>query len=155
VALFARLSPTSRYRRFLSPKPELSSRELGYLTDIDHVLHEALAAIDVCDGSIVGVGRYVHVAHRPGVAEIAVEVADDKQGMGVGTTLVGLAIERARTNGFTVLTATTLWENQPARAILRRLGFTARASHGLEIEHEVPLVPLPQRTASGVPRRMD
>jgi hypothetical protein len=30
TALFARLSPESRYRRFLSPKPELMPRELVY-----------------------------------------------------------------------------------------------------------------------------
>ena len=45
----------------------------------------------------------------------------------------------ARTNGFTLLTATTLWENRPARALLRRLGFRARASHGTEIELELEL----------------
>src|SRR5437868_5145031 len=79
AALFTRLSPRSRYRRFLSPKPELALRELVYLTEIDHVLHEALAATDVRDGSIVGVARYVHVVGRAGVAEFAAEVADELQ----------------------------------------------------------------------------
>jgi hypothetical protein len=48
-------------------------------------------------------------------------------------------VRRARANGFTLLTATTLWENRPARALLRRLGFRARASHGSEIEYELEL----------------
>ena len=76
AALFVRLSPESRYRRFLSPKRELTPRELAYLTDIDHLHHEALAAVDQRDDSIVGVGRYVHIADRPGVADLAVEVTD-------------------------------------------------------------------------------
>jgi hypothetical protein len=42
--LFTRLTPESRYRRYLSPKPALSERELDHLLDIDHIHHEALAA---------------------------------------------------------------------------------------------------------------
>jgi RimJ/RimL family protein N-acetyltransferase len=139
AALFARLSAESRRRRFLGPKHELTPRELTYLTDLDHVLHEAIAAIDERNGSIVGVGRYAHVADRPGVAEVALAVADDLQGVGIGTELARRTVERARTNDLRVLTATTLWENRPARAVLRRLGFRARASRGSEIELELEL----------------
>jgi RimJ/RimL family protein N-acetyltransferase len=141
AALFARLSPESRYRRFLSPKPELTPRELSYLTDIDHIHHEAVAAVNHRDGSIVGIGRYVHVADRPGVAELAVEVADELQNMGIGTALARRTVQRARDNGFALLTATTLWENRPARALLRRVEFRARASQGSEIELELELDP--------------
>ncbi len=139
ATLFARLSPESRRRRFFSPKPELSSRELAYLTDIDHVHHEAFAAVDPRDGSIVGLARYVHYTDRRKVAELAVEVADDLQRMGIGTALVGRTIERARAHGFALMTATTQWENRPARALLRRCGFRARASRGSEIELELEL----------------
>ena len=141
AGLFARLSPESRHRRFLSPKPELAPRELAFLTDIDHVGHEAIAAVDQRDGSIVGVARYVRVADRVGVADVAVEVADELQRMGVGTELAKRTVERARANGFTLLTATTLWQNRPARALLRRLRFRACASHGGEIELELELEP--------------
>jgi len=139
--LFSRLSPQSRYRRFLSPKRELTPRELAYLTDVDHVTHEATAAVDECDGSIVAVARYVQFANRLGVADVAVTVADDLQGMGIGTVLARCVVDRARANGFTRLTATTLWENGPARALLRRLRFRARASHGSEIELDLELEP--------------
>ena len=139
AALFARLSPESRYRRFLSPKRELTPRELTFLTDIDHIHHEAFAAVDQRDGSIVGIGRYVHTADRPKVAELGVEVADELQRMGIGTAVARAVAQRARANGFALLTATTLWENRPARALLRRLEFRARASHGNEIELELEL----------------
>ncbi len=137
AALVARLSPESRHRRFLTPKPELSSRELKHLTDVDHVTHEALAAIDLADGSIVGIARYAQPAGLPGVGDFAIEVADELQRRRIGTVLSLLLVCRARANGFHLLTATTLWENRPARALLRRLGFQARTSSGSEIELEL------------------
>ena len=137
AALFARLSPESRYRRFLSPKPKLTPQELERLTNVDHTNHEAIAAVDPRDGSIVGVGRYVRDPDRPIRADLAIEVADELQNMGIGTTLARRLVHRARANGVARLTATTLWENRPARALLRRLEFRARASHGGVIELEL------------------
>jgi RimJ/RimL family protein N-acetyltransferase len=151
AALFARLSPQSRYRRFLSPKPKLTPRELTYFTDIDHVNHEAIAAVDQRDDSIVGVARYVRDPRRADVAELAIEVADAFQRMGVGTALAGLTIQHAHANGLTSLTATTLWENHAARRLLRHHGFRARQSRGSEIEHELKLQESSPREAPFVP----
>jgi RimJ/RimL family protein N-acetyltransferase len=134
LSLFHRLSEESRWRRFMSPKPTLAPRELDYLTDIDHVAHEAFAAVDERDGSLAGVARYVRHAGTECSAELAVEVADELQRRGIGTALCIRVVERARENGLTVLTATALWSNQPARRLLRRLGFHARRSQGREIE---------------------
>jgi RimJ/RimL family protein N-acetyltransferase len=142
AALFSRLSPESRYRRFLSPKPELAARELTYLTDVDHRHHEAIAAIDERDGSIVGTARYVRNPDSANVAEIAIEVVDEFQRMCIGTALAGLTIHQARTSGVTLLTATTLRENRAARALLRKHGFRAVDSQGGEIEYELVLQPL-------------
>jgi hypothetical protein len=89
------------------------------------------------------------VADRPGVADVAVEVADELQSMGVGTEIAARLVERARANGFTLLTATTLWEKRPARALLRRLSFRARASHGAEIELELQIEPASDRSPAG------
>jgi RimJ/RimL family protein N-acetyltransferase len=139
AALFDRLSSESRYQRFLFPKRELTSRELTFFTDIDHLNHEAIAAVDERDDSIVGVARYVRDAGRAGVAELAIEVADAFQGMGIGTALISRAIQHARAGGLTSLTATTLWANHAARGLLRHHGFRARRSHGHELEHELKL----------------
>jgi ribosomal protein S18 acetylase RimI-like enzyme len=68
---------------------------------------------------------------------MAVEVADSFQGRGIGTMLVALTIERARANGFRLLTATTLWENRAARALLRRYRFMAVESQGPQIDYEL------------------
>ncbi len=139
AALFDRLSAESRRRRFLTRKDRLTPREIRHLTDVDHVRHEALAAVDERDGSIVGIVRYVEYSGRPGVADVAVEVADDLQGAGIGTMLASRIVERARANGMDRLTATTLWDNRAARSLCRRLGFHARSSHGTEIDLELAL----------------
>jgi RimJ/RimL family protein N-acetyltransferase len=139
AGLFARLSPDSRYRRFHGPKPALGPRELAFMTNVDHVKHEALAAIDTRDGSIVGVSRYVARADAPRVADVAIEVADDLQGIGIGTLLAQLIVDRASINGFHRLVATTLWDNQPARALMRRLGFRAHTSDGNVVELHLAL----------------
>jgi ribosomal protein S18 acetylase RimI-like enzyme len=133
---FQRLSDQSRHHRFLGPKPRLSERELDYLTDVDHVSHEALVAIDETTGQIVGVGRYA-TGHGGGtVADLALAVADAWQRRGIGQALAARLVERARANGITVLTGSTLSGNRAARALLDRLGFrvSSVSSGVLEVE---------------------
>ena len=124
---FARLSDQSRHQRFLGPKPRLSERELDYLTDVDHVTHEALVAIDETTGQIVGVGRYA-TGHGGGtVADLALAVADAWQRRGIGHALAARLVERARANDMTALTGSTLAGNRGARTLLDRLGFRVRS----------------------------
>jgi RimJ/RimL family protein N-acetyltransferase len=120
--LFERLSPRSRLRRFLAPKPSLSRRELAYFTEVDHRTHEALVAL-TADGTFVGVGRYASGTGQTEVADVAFAVADAWQGRGIGTALAVLIVERARMNGVGRLQATTLPENGPSRRLLARMGF--------------------------------
>jgi RimJ/RimL family protein N-acetyltransferase len=141
--LFTRLTPESRYRRYLTPKPALSERELDHLLDIDHVHHEALAAVDESNGSFVAAARYVQLPDQPQIADVAIEVADDLQRQGIGTALAIRTLERARANGITRLTAITLPNNGPARALLRRLHFHPRSRGGHEIEFGLELTPGP------------
>jgi GNAT superfamily N-acetyltransferase len=148
--LFARLSAESRLRRFLSPVPALSERDLDFLCDVGHVTHEAVRAVDPDDGSVAGIARYVQYQGRAGVADVAVAVADEMQRRGVGTVLMDRLIACAQANGFHLLTATTLWENRAARALLRTSGFHATGSDGAEIELQLRLgmAPAPGTLAS-------
>jgi RimJ/RimL family protein N-acetyltransferase len=130
---FARMSEQSRQRRFLGPKPRLSAAELTYLTEIDHRQHEALAAIDPDDGRIVGVARY---APEPGTADVALFVVDAWQGQGIATMLGERLLQRADENGIARLAATTFADNRPARAVMRRLGFTAVGIGADVVEYE-------------------
>lgn len=118
---FDRLSPTSRYRRFLTAMPSLSDAAVAYLTEVDHRDHEALLAI-AGDGRGVGVARYVREADDPAVAEAAVTVVDDWQGRGVGTMLLQALADRAREEGVGTFTALLLAENDEMLALFERLG---------------------------------
>jgi acetyltransferase len=137
-AWFGRLSDESRRKRFLGPKPRLSARELTYLTEVDHVSHTALVAVDG-QGRLIGEARYA--TSKPGdqIADFAVTVADEWQGRGVGTRLAARLIEVARANGMTRLTAMTLWENAAAIALLHRLGFLRAGYDGDALEYELAL----------------
>jgi RimJ/RimL family protein N-acetyltransferase len=121
AALFDRLSPESRYRRFLGPKKVLLARELSYLTEVDHLTHSAVVAVDAASGELVGVARYA--VGRDGVPDFAVAVDDAWHGQGLGSALSRVVIARAVENGYARMTASTLWDNDPARTLLARLGF--------------------------------
>jgi len=100
-----------------------------------------MAAIDERDDSIVGVSRYVAYPSRPAVADVAVEVADAFQDQGIGVALAQRTLSDASANGLSTLTATTLWENGAARALLRRFGFQPRRTRANELEMALDLAP--------------
>ena len=68
--------------------------------------------------------------------------------MGIGTVAAIHVVRRARAKGLILLTATTLWENQAAHALTRRLGFRPLASRGREVEWELALVSRPSYRAT-------
>jgi GNAT superfamily N-acetyltransferase len=138
AAFFTRLSPESRRRRFLGPKPELSERELTWMTEVDHVSHEAVAAFDAA-GALLGVARYNAWADRDGVADLAVVVLDEFQRRRLGTRLAVHALWRAKANGFSAVTGTTFFENRAARALLRTLSFVVVGTDGPLLEAELQL----------------
>jgi GNAT superfamily N-acetyltransferase len=138
AAGFARLSPESRYRRFLVPVPSLGARELDYLTRVDHRDHEALLAIDPATREGVAVARFVRTGE--GVAEPALTVADDWQGRGVGTALLAALVSRARDEGIVLFEAPVLATNTEAIHVLESLGPTSRRRDGgvLTLRIELP-----------------
>jgi RimJ/RimL family protein N-acetyltransferase len=135
----ARLSETSRYLRFASPKPRLTKAELDHLVGVDHHDHEALLAYDPVTGEGVAVARYVGLRGEPGVAEIAVTVADAWQGRGVGSALTQLLMDRARAEGIHTLHAVALGENVRSARMLRRGGFRPVGAGGGLVEYELAL----------------
>jgi RimJ/RimL family protein N-acetyltransferase len=117
-----RLSPESRYRRFLTPASELSAAQLSYLTEVDHSDHEALVALQPETGHGIGVARFVRSPEDRELAEVAVAVADSWQGRGVGTALLGRLAERARAEGVSRFTAEVLAENRPMLELIDAIG---------------------------------
>jgi RimJ/RimL family protein N-acetyltransferase len=138
---FARLSSRSRYLRFLGPKTTLSPRELTYLTEVDHVGHEAVVAFDPTGCRMIGVARYAVWPGSDEEADVAVTVIDDWHGRGLGSALAADVVAAARANGIKRLTGSTMWDNAPAAALLRRLGFRAVGSGDGAIDFRLDLAP--------------
>jgi RimJ/RimL family protein N-acetyltransferase len=142
VAGLGRLSDRSVYQRFLSPKPRLTSSELKYLTEVDFEDHYALVAVLARAPSvIVGVGRWVRSADAPGDAEIAIVIADDLQGRGVGTALGRALADAALARGITRFTASMLPENAAAHRLFAKISSRMRVTHAYGVDEMVaPLV---------------
>jgi len=137
---FERLSPESRYRRFLVPITELTDEMVRYLTEVDHHDHEAIIALDEDTGEGVGVARYVRSHDRPDVAELAVTVVDDWQGKGLGTLLVEVLSARARAEGIVRFSALMLARNDEMMDLLKRLETVSIVEQELgTVEIEVPI----------------
>jgi GNAT superfamily N-acetyltransferase len=142
-ASHARLSPESRYRRFLSAKPELTGADVRYLVEVDGIDHIALVATQPSRPGepIVAVARCIRVPGSPDTGEVAIAVADALQGQGIGTRLVGRLAELAVAQGITRFRATMLSENLPIQRLLTGLaaGPVNRVHHGETTEMELEL----------------
>jgi GNAT superfamily N-acetyltransferase len=121
VEAFERLSPDSRYRRFFSPTPRLTGKQLRYLTEVDHHGHEALLAVDPRTRDGLGIGRFVRSSEDPTVAEVAVAVVDDWQGRGLATALLHDLSARARQEGISQFSASVLAHNEEALDLFRHV----------------------------------
>jgi GNAT superfamily N-acetyltransferase len=132
----------SRYRRFMAAKSHLSTSELAHFTEIDHVDHEAIAALDPRSGAGLGVARYVRNSDRPNTAEAAVAVIDEWQGRGLGGVLLRRLCARAKANGIDAFTASLLTDNRSMMRLFERLGrVSVRKFDGptMEIDVELPV----------------
>lgn len=121
---FARLSPTSRFRRFLSDKSALTEGDLRYLTEVDGVDHVALGAValdEIGREVPVGIARFVRLPSRPEVAEPAVAVVDPMQRRGAGRLLLSRLVAAARERGVAGFRSELLLSNAPVRALLAPL----------------------------------
>ena len=128
------LSPESRHKRFLMPKPRFSSSELRYLTEIDGFDHVAIVAVSAEDPDVFyGVARFVRLREDPETAEAAIVVADHLQGHGLGRELGRRLADEARERGVRRFTATLLGENVAAQRLFASISarLTSRSVSGL------------------------
>src|SRR5215217_8058741 len=141
-----RFGEESRYRRFMGAKRRLSTRELAFFTDIDHVDHEALGALDPASGEGLGVARYVRDPDRPDAAEAAVSVIDAMQGRGLGGILLARLCHRAAQNGVRIFTAALLTTNHSMLRLFEKLGevrVTGRSGAEISIDVEFAVADSP------------
>jgi len=137
-----RFGDESRYRRFMGVKSKLSTAELSFFTEIDHIDHEAIGALEPSSGEGLGVARYVRDVDRPHAADAAVSVIDAWQGRGLGGALLRRLCRRAAANGIRTFTASVVTRNRGMLALFERLGTVeTRGSDGgvMKIDVELPV----------------
>jgi GNAT superfamily N-acetyltransferase len=146
--VFDGLSARSRLTR-IPAVPRPAPGRAGQLADVDHDDHGAWVAH--ASGAPVGIGRYVRLAD-PAVAQIALEVVDAYQGLGLGRLLLDVVGAAAADVGVRRLRWLVDATDTPARRLAGRLGgeFT-HDGHGL-VEATTALPPVPAAAAAEVAR---
>jgi GNAT superfamily N-acetyltransferase len=133
---FARLSPTSRYRRFLGGLGALSPEMLRYLTHVDGKDHVALVAVAPREGGGdegLGIARFIRDPGDAEVAEAAITVIDEAQRKGLGRIL-GVALGRAALErGIHRFRGEILTDNGPVRQLLEEVGAVVRPDSGASL----------------------
>jgi RimJ/RimL family protein N-acetyltransferase len=126
VALHARLSADTIYRRYFGARPHLSPADVDRFTRVDGRVRFALVAMRAPEaGAMVAVARY---EGRPGghSAELAVVVDDTLQRSGLGRLMLRRLIDVAREGGQDELVADVLVGNAAMLGLLRGLGLPRR-----------------------------
>ena len=140
---FARLSPRSRYLRFLSPKAQLSDAELDQLVCLDGVSRFALGARRILpdgqEGEGLGVARFARLPDRPAAAEAAVTVIDEAQDKGLGTLLLQRLACAARERGIERFVCEFHAGNDHIRRLVERVAPGSEVLAGGFVRAEVPL----------------
>ncbi len=131
------LSPQTRQLRFWGASIDV--REVAQkAVEVDYRDHVTLLALSGGDqGKVIGGAQYIRM--DGGRAEVSVSVADEMQGKGLGSLLIGHLAQAAGENGIPVLWGQVLPENYRMINMLRRIGFpvSIRATPGA-IEVEFP-----------------
>ena len=122
-AMFDRLSPDSRYRRFLSPQASFDVA-MRNVFDLDYVQRDAIVAI--LRGEIIGLAECHAFRRSPGDVEVAVTVYDAYHRRGLGRELLDLVIARALDHGAVNVHASVLAENRPMLELFSKIAPHAR-----------------------------
>lgn len=120
AAFHVRQSSESRYRRFFSPKPELSSADLERFTTVD--FENRVALVVEMSGQFIAWASYERWQNRDD-AEVAFMVDDEHQGKGIATLLLEHLAAIAQTNGVSRFTAQTLGDNRSMLSVFAKAGW--------------------------------
>jgi RimJ/RimL family protein N-acetyltransferase len=135
---FGKLDQEAIYRRFFSPKRELSDTELKQLTEVDFDQVMALVATAKEQGveTLLGGARYaVEPGERPQSAELAFLTGAAYRGRGIASLLLRSLAELAREAGLVRFEADVLAENQPMLNVFRRTGMEMKQRREGNVMH--------------------
>jgi len=114
------LTPASRYFRYFSARRRLPEREVRHYLDVDQRTHAGVGAW--IENRLVGHAIFDRL-DEPGVAEVALEVADAEQRRGIGTAMLEALAILARDTGVSRLVAHVLPTNRLMLRVFADLGF--------------------------------
>ena len=121
---FDRLSPASRYARFLAPKHALTDDELRYLCEVDQETHFAIGAVlEAPPAPPVGlaIARFIRLSEPANTAEAAIAVADEAQHRGLGKLLFMRLVAAAAERGVERFRCEVLGSNAGMAALLAQI----------------------------------
>jgi acetyltransferase len=134
-SLVKRLSPESRYFRFVSGMTELPPGMLARFTLIDYDREMALCAVveEEIQGvtgktreRIIGVSRYITNPDHTS-CEFSLEVDDAYAGQGLGSRLMYSIMDVARDKGLKEIVGLVLTHNDAMLRLMRGMGFQVKA----------------------------
>lgn len=129
ATVFLGMTPQDRWFRFGRAMPRLEPSMLAMLAAVDGSTHVAVTA--VVDDLPVGVARLVRLRDEPQVAEIAVSVASDHGGRGIGAALVDEVLAMAQDLGVDEIECYVVEGNERALRLFRSLGFRFSVDDGM------------------------
>lgn len=124
-AFVRRLSPASRYFRFMGAMRELTPSMLARFTQIDYDREMAFVAVqrNETGENEIGVARYI--SNPDGTScEFAIVVDDTYQRRGLGRIMMQRLIAVARARGLTMMTGYIVTDNDGMLKLCSGLGFT-------------------------------
>jgi GNAT superfamily N-acetyltransferase len=126
--VFRSLDQESIYRRFFSPKKELTEAELQQFTDVDFAGVVALVVTVQTERgeTLVGGGRYAVTADPAQGAELAFVTEDNYRRRGLASLVLRHLARIGREMGIVQFEADVLAENQPMLSVFRRSGLPMR-----------------------------
>ncbi|MGV9355402.1 N-acetyltransferase family protein [Streptomyces misionensis] len=157
-AMHGRTSPQSRYDRYQSARPGLSSADWSSLVRPDRGV-SWVTRPSADPGTVVAVSHLMHTA-TAGVGELGLLVEDGWQNAGLGSCLVRHALARADLLGLRAVAVMTGRSNHRMLAICRALGFRTVDADGDTVDLLLPIgddalpqVPGPRRPGGAMRRQ--
>jgi RimJ/RimL family protein N-acetyltransferase len=134
---FKSLDRESVYRRFFSPKKELTDSELEQLTDVD--FNQIVALVVTTQGVdseiLIGGGRFAFQGAGSDQAEIAFMTDGNYRGRGIASLVLRHLVRIAREAGVQRFEAEVLAQNSSMLAVFRRSGLPMQLRRDGSILH--------------------
>jgi acetate---CoA ligase (ADP-forming) len=136
-SFYEQLSPESRYFRFHGRgRTDIVARAAVESSGIDRV-----SLIARHDGRVIAACSYEGL-REPGVAEIALAVADDEQRRGIGTRMLEQLAAIGAERGVRRFDAAVLAANRPMLSVFRNAGFAVNRAVLEELNVSVDITPI-------------